>query len=195
MPTHPHRQGRTDESLSASRPSRVPYLYRSARRPVAGLQGSRDVWSSPDRRMLARAGAWSLGWRSREAAAGPLSGRARDANAAPPPPHPNQRPGEVWRSYALEPARRRARRGHRRRRRLVLRGLWDPRRGGSHEHLHGVATAGYARSLASAHRRMRRALVRRAGGEADVGTPSAQPIRWQRSRSPGRSSSRSRSER
>jgi hypothetical protein len=43
-----------------------------------------------------------------------------------------------------------------------------------------VATAGYARSLASAHRRMRRALVRRAGGETDAGTPPAQPIRWQR---------------
>ena len=41
-----------------------------------------------------------------------------------------------------------------------------------------VATAGYAHSLASAHRWMRRALLRRASGEVEAGTPPAQPIRW-----------------
>src|SRR4029453_414450 len=43
-----------------------------------------------------------------------------------------------------------------------------------------VATAGYAHSLASAHRWLRRTLLRRAGGPAEAGTPSAKPIRWQR---------------
>ena len=43
-----------------------------------------------------------------------------------------------------------------------------------------VATAGYAHSLASVHRWLRRTLVRRAGGDAEAGTPPAQPIRWQR---------------
>jgi hypothetical protein len=43
-----------------------------------------------------------------------------------------------------------------------------------------VATAGYAHSLATAHRWLRRTLVRRAGGEAEAGTPPAPPLRWQR---------------
>ena len=43
-----------------------------------------------------------------------------------------------------------------------------------------VATAGYAHSLATAHRWLRRTLLRRAGGEADAGMPPAQPVRWQR---------------
>jgi hypothetical protein len=43
-----------------------------------------------------------------------------------------------------------------------------------------VATAGYAHSLASAHRWMRRTRRRRASGETDAGTPPDQPIRWQR---------------
>jgi len=43
-----------------------------------------------------------------------------------------------------------------------------------------VATAGYAHSLASAHRWMRRTLLRRADGDAEADTPLAQPIRWQR---------------
>jgi hypothetical protein len=43
-----------------------------------------------------------------------------------------------------------------------------------------VATAGYARSLAAAHRRMRRALVRRAASEADAGKSPARPIGWRR---------------
>jgi hypothetical protein len=43
-----------------------------------------------------------------------------------------------------------------------------------------VATVGYAHSLASAHRWLRRTLVRRTGGDAEPGTPPAQPIRWQR---------------
>jgi hypothetical protein len=43
-----------------------------------------------------------------------------------------------------------------------------------------VATVGYAHSLASAHRWLRRTLVRRAGGDAEAGTPPSQPIRWQR---------------
>jgi hypothetical protein len=43
-----------------------------------------------------------------------------------------------------------------------------------------VATAGYAHSLAAAHRWLRRTLLRRAGGETDAGKPPAQPIRWQR---------------
>lgn len=46
--------------------------------------------------------------------------------------------------------------------------------------LTAVATVGYAHSLASVHRWMRRTLLRRASGETDAGTPSAQPIRWQR---------------
>jgi hypothetical protein len=43
-----------------------------------------------------------------------------------------------------------------------------------------VATALYSHSLTLAHGRMRRLLVRRAGGDADTGQPSARPIRWQR---------------
>jgi hypothetical protein len=43
-----------------------------------------------------------------------------------------------------------------------------------------VATAGYAHSLASAHRWLRRTLARSAGGEIDADTPPAQPMRWQR---------------
>jgi hypothetical protein len=43
-----------------------------------------------------------------------------------------------------------------------------------------VATAGYAHSLASTHRWLRRTLARRAGGEAEADTPPAQPLRWQR---------------
>jgi hypothetical protein len=43
-----------------------------------------------------------------------------------------------------------------------------------------VATAGYARSLATAHRWLRRTLRRKADGETDAGTPPAQPLRWQR---------------
>jgi hypothetical protein len=43
-----------------------------------------------------------------------------------------------------------------------------------------VATAGYAHSLAAAHRWLRRTLLRRAGGQTEAGTPPAQPIRWQR---------------
>jgi hypothetical protein len=43
-----------------------------------------------------------------------------------------------------------------------------------------VATAGYAHSLAAAHRGLRRTLLRRAGGHTQTGTPSARPIRWQR---------------
>ena len=43
-----------------------------------------------------------------------------------------------------------------------------------------VATAGYAHSLATAHRWLRRTLPRRAGGEAEVGMPPARPLRWQR---------------
>jgi hypothetical protein len=44
-----------------------------------------------------------------------------------------------------------------------------------------VATALYSHSLTLAHGRMRRVLVRRAGGDADTGQPtSARPIRWQR---------------
>jgi hypothetical protein len=43
-----------------------------------------------------------------------------------------------------------------------------------------VATAGYAHSLAAAHRWIRRTLLRRAGGDTDAGTPGDQPIRWQR---------------
>ena len=43
-----------------------------------------------------------------------------------------------------------------------------------------VATALYSHSLALAHGRMRRVLVRRAGGDADTDQPSARPIRWQR---------------
>jgi hypothetical protein len=43
-----------------------------------------------------------------------------------------------------------------------------------------VATAGYAHSLAAAHRWMRRRLVRRAGGDTEAGTPPGQPMRWQR---------------
>jgi hypothetical protein len=43
-----------------------------------------------------------------------------------------------------------------------------------------VTTAGYAHSLAATHRWMRRRLRRRVGGDAEAGTPPAQPIRWQR---------------
>jgi hypothetical protein len=43
-----------------------------------------------------------------------------------------------------------------------------------------VATALYSHSLTLAHGRMRRVLVRRAGGDADTGQPGARPIRWQR---------------
>jgi len=43
-----------------------------------------------------------------------------------------------------------------------------------------VATALYSHSQTLAHGRMRRLLVRRAGGDADTGQPSARPIRWQR---------------
>jgi hypothetical protein len=43
-----------------------------------------------------------------------------------------------------------------------------------------VATAGYAHSLAATHRWLRRTILRRADGEAQAGTPPAQPIRWQR---------------
>jgi hypothetical protein len=43
-----------------------------------------------------------------------------------------------------------------------------------------VATAGYAHSLAATHRWLRRTLVRRAGGEAEAGTPPAPPLRWRR---------------
>jgi hypothetical protein len=43
-----------------------------------------------------------------------------------------------------------------------------------------VATAGYAHSLAAAHRGLRRTLLRRAGGHTQAGAPPAQPIRWQR---------------
>ena len=43
-----------------------------------------------------------------------------------------------------------------------------------------VATAGYAHSLATAHRWLRRTLLRRAGGETEADMPLAQPIRWQR---------------
>jgi hypothetical protein len=43
-----------------------------------------------------------------------------------------------------------------------------------------VATAGYAHSLATTHKWLRRTLARRAGGETDAGTPPAQPLRWPR---------------
>jgi hypothetical protein len=43
-----------------------------------------------------------------------------------------------------------------------------------------VATAGYAHSLATTHRWLRRRLLRRAGDEAEAGTPPAPPMRWQR---------------
>jgi hypothetical protein len=43
-----------------------------------------------------------------------------------------------------------------------------------------VATAGYAHSLASAHRWLRRTLARRAGSEVEAGKRPAQPLRWQR---------------
>ena len=43
-----------------------------------------------------------------------------------------------------------------------------------------VATALYSHSLTLAHGRMRRVLVRRAGGDTDTGQPAARPIRWQR---------------
>jgi hypothetical protein len=46
--------------------------------------------------------------------------------------------------------------------------------------LMAVATAGYAHSLAVAHRWLRRTLLRRAAGQTEPGGPSAQPIRWQR---------------
>jgi hypothetical protein len=39
--------------------------------------------------------------------------------------------------------------------------------------LMAVATAGYAHSLAAAHRWLRRTLLRRAGGETDAGKPPA----------------------
>jgi hypothetical protein len=43
-----------------------------------------------------------------------------------------------------------------------------------------VATAGYAHSLASTHRWLRRRLLRRAGSETEADMPPAQRIRWQR---------------
>jgi hypothetical protein len=43
-----------------------------------------------------------------------------------------------------------------------------------------VATAGYAHSLATAHRWLRRTLHHKAGGQTDANTPPAQPMRWQR---------------
>jgi len=43
-----------------------------------------------------------------------------------------------------------------------------------------VATALYSHSLTLAHGRMRRLLVRKAAGDADIDQPTAQPIRWQR---------------
>jgi hypothetical protein len=43
-----------------------------------------------------------------------------------------------------------------------------------------VATAGYAHSLAAAHRWLRRTRLRRPGGEPEAGTRPARPIRWQR---------------
>jgi hypothetical protein len=43
-----------------------------------------------------------------------------------------------------------------------------------------VATTGYAHSLATGHRWLRRTLLRRAGGETEAGTPPARPVRWQR---------------
>jgi hypothetical protein len=43
-----------------------------------------------------------------------------------------------------------------------------------------VATAGYAHSLAAAHRWLRRRLLRRRGGDVEAGTPPARPIRWHR---------------
>jgi hypothetical protein len=43
-----------------------------------------------------------------------------------------------------------------------------------------LATAGYAHSLATAHRWLRRTLRRKAGGEANAGAPPARPLRWQR---------------
>jgi hypothetical protein len=42
-----------------------------------------------------------------------------------------------------------------------------------------VATAGYAHSLATAHRWLRRKLRRRPSDAAEAGTPPAQPMRWQ----------------
>lgn len=46
--------------------------------------------------------------------------------------------------------------------------------------LMAVATAGYAHSLAAAHRWLRCLLLRRAAGEADAAAPPAPPICWQR---------------
>jgi hypothetical protein len=43
-----------------------------------------------------------------------------------------------------------------------------------------VTTAGYAHSLATAHRWLRRTLRRKAGGETEASTPPAQPVRWPR---------------
>jgi hypothetical protein len=43
-----------------------------------------------------------------------------------------------------------------------------------------VATAGYAHSLATAHRWLRRTLRRKAGSEIEADTPAARPLRWQR---------------
>jgi len=43
-----------------------------------------------------------------------------------------------------------------------------------------VATAGYAHSLATTHRWLRRTLPSKAGGETQASTPPAQPVRWQR---------------
>jgi hypothetical protein len=43
-----------------------------------------------------------------------------------------------------------------------------------------VATAGYAHSLAAAHRWLRRTLLRRAGGHTEAATPPAHPVRWPR---------------
>jgi hypothetical protein len=43
-----------------------------------------------------------------------------------------------------------------------------------------LATAGYAHSLATTHRWLRRGLLRKAGGQTAAGTPPARPLRWQR---------------
>jgi hypothetical protein len=45
-----------------------------------------------------------------------------------------------------------------------------------------LATAGYAHSLATTHRWLRRGLLRKAGGQTAAGTPPARPLRWQRRR-------------
>jgi hypothetical protein len=101
--------------------------------------------------MLAQANASSLGLRSREAAAGPPSRPARDTNAATPPPHSNTqvRYGGATR---YQPARRRL---------AAISGAVVASFFGVFGTLTGagvmsifmaVATAGYAHSLATAHR-------------------------------------------